>query len=192
TLDVDLLWNGGIGTYVKASHESHADVGDRANEAVRVDASQLRARVVAEGGNLGLTQAARVEAALAGTRIETDAVDNSAGVDLSDPEVNYKILLAPLVRAGKHDAEARNRAIHAVAEDACASVLAHNRGQALALSLDELRARRSPGAFLRVIEDLCEAAEMDPADLHLPDAKALAARAAAGRGLVRPELAVLL
>ena len=192
TLDVDLLWNGGIGTYVKASHESHADVGDRANEAVRVDASQLRARVVAEGGNLGFTQAARVEAALAGIRIETDAVDNSAGVDLSDHEVNYKILLAPLVRAGKLDTEARNRAIHAVAEDACASVLAHNRGQALALSLDELRARRAPGAFLRAIETLCEAAELDPAGLRLPDARALAARTAAGQSLVRPELAVLL
>jgi len=191
-LDVDLLWNGGIGTYVKASHESHADVGDRANDAVRVDASQLRARIVAEGGNLGFTQAARVEAALAGIRIETDSVDNSAGVDLSDHEVNYKILLAPLERAGKLATEERNRAIHAAAEDACASVLAHNRGQSLALSLDELRARRAPGAFLRAIEDLCQAAELDPAGLHLPDAKALAARAAAGRGLVRPELAVLL
>ncbi|HSJ96232.1 MAG TPA: NAD-glutamate dehydrogenase domain-containing protein, partial [Myxococcota bacterium] len=100
-LDVDLLWNGGIGTYVKASFESQADVGDRANDAVRIDASQLRARVVAEGGNLGFTQAARVEAALAGVRIETDSVDNSAGVDLSDHEVNYTILLAPLQRAGK-------------------------------------------------------------------------------------------
>jgi len=96
------------------------------------------------------------------------------------------------VRAGKLGAEQRNRAIHAAAEDACASVLAHNRGQALALSLDELRARRSPGAFLRAIEELCHAAELDPAGLRLPDAKALATRASAGRGLVRPELAVLL
>jgi glutamate dehydrogenase len=191
-LDVDLLWNGGIGTYVKASHESQADVGDRANDAVRIDAAQLRARIVAEGGNLGFTQAARVEAALAGVRIETDSVDNSAGVDLSDHEVNYKILLAPLVRAGKLGEDERNRAIHAAADDACASVLAHNRGQALALSLDELRARRSPGAFLRAIEDLCQAAELDPAGLRLPDAKALAARTTAGRALVRPELAVLL
>jgi glutamate dehydrogenase len=197
-LDVDLLWNGGIGTYVKASHESHAEVGDRANDAVRIDASRLRARVVAEGGNLGLTQAARVEAALqvrpegAAVRLETDAVDNSAGVDLSDHEVNYKILLAPLVRSGKLAVEERNRAIHAAAGEACESVLAHNRGQALALSLDELRARRAPGAFLRAIEDLCREAELDPAGLRLPDARALAARAATGRTLVRPELAVLL
>ncbi len=191
-LDVDLLWNGGIGTYLKASHESHADVGDRANDAVRIDAAQLRARVVAEGGNLGFTQAARVEAALAGVRIETDAVDNSAGVDLSDHEVNYKILLAPLVRAGKLGVGERNRAIHGAADDACASVLAHNRGQALSLSLDELRARRAPGAFLHAIEELCAAADLDPGALRLPDGKALAARAAAGRSLVRPELAVLL
>ncbi len=197
-LDVDLLWNGGIGTYVKASHESHADAGDRANDAVRIDASQLRARVVAEGGNLGFTQPARIEAALpsgpdaVAVRLETDSVDNSAGVDLSDHEVNYKILLAPLVRAGKLGAEQRRQSILAAADDACASVLAHNRSQALALSLDELRARRAPGSFLRAIETLCEAAELTPESLDLPDAKALAARAPLGRALLRPELAVVL
>jgi len=197
-LDVDLLWNGGIGTYVKASHESHADVGDRTNDAVRIDATQLRARVVAEGGNLGFTQAARIEAALpsgpdaTAVRIETDSVDNSAGVDLSDHEVNYKILLAPLVRAGKIDAEQRRQTILAAAEEACESVLSHNRSQSLALSLDELRARRAPGGFLRTIDTLCEAAELSPAGLSLPDAKTLAARAPLGRGLLRPELAVLL
>ena len=197
-LDVDLLWNGGIGTYVKASHESHADVGDRANEPVRIDASQLRARVVAEGGNLGFTQAARIEAALpsgpeaTSVRIETDSVDNSAGVDLSDHEVNYKILLAPLARAGKIDAEQRRRTILAAADEACASVLSHNRSQSLALSLDELRARRASGGFLRAIDRLCDAAELSPAGLSLPDAKTLATRAPLGRGLLRPELAVVL
>jgi glutamate dehydrogenase len=197
-LDVDLLWNGGIGTYVKASHESHSDVGDRANDAVRIDAAQLRARVVAEGGNLGFTQPARIEAALpsgpdaTAVRIETDSVDNSGGVDLSDHEVNYKILLAPLVRAGKIGAEQRRETILSAAEEACASVLAHNRSQSLALSLDELRARRAPGAFLRAIDMLCDAAELSPAGLHLPDAKTLAARAPLGRALLRPELAVVL
>ncbi len=197
-LDVDLLWNGGIGTYVKASHESHADVGDRANDAVRIDAAQLRARVVAEGGNLGFTQAARIEAALPSgpdamaVRLETDSVDNSAGVDLSDHEVNYKILLAPLVRAGKIDSELRRRTILGAAEEACESVLSHNRSQSLALSLDELRARRASGGFLRAIDMLCEAAELSPAGLSLPDAKTLAARAPLGRGLLRPELAVVL
>jgi glutamate dehydrogenase len=197
-LDVDLLWNGGIGTYVKASHESNADVSDRANDAVRIDASQLRARVVAEGGNLGFTQPARLEAALPSgpdgmaVRLETDSVDNSAGVDLSDHEVNYKILLAPLVRSGTLDVEQRRQTILAAADDACESVLSHNRGQALALSLDELRSRRAPGAFLRAIESLCDAAEWTPEGLDLPDAKALAARTPLGRGLLRPELAVLL
>ena len=191
-LDVDLLWNGGIGTYVKASTESHADAGDRANDPVRIDASRLRARVVAEGGNLGFTQAGRIEAALAGVRIETDSVDNSAGVDLSDHEVNYKILLAPLVRSGRITAAERHRVLLAAADDACESVLSHNRGQALALSLDEMRSRRDGAAYLRAIETMCDEAELDPASLQLPGAKAIADRAARGVGLARPELAVLL
>src|SRR5581483_5617961 len=106
-LDVDLLFNGGIGTYVKAASETHADVGDPANDRVRVDAEELRARVVAEGGNLGFKQRARVAYALAGGRIDTDAIDNSAGVDLSDHEVNLKICLAPVVASGALGAEMR-------------------------------------------------------------------------------------
>ena len=98
---VDLLWNGGIGTYVKAHTETHADVGDRANDAIRVDARELRCRVVGEGGNLGFTQRARIEFALAGGRINTDAIDNSAGVDTSDHEVNIKILLDAAARTGR-------------------------------------------------------------------------------------------
>jgi glutamate dehydrogenase len=141
-MPVDLLWNGGIGTYVKATAESHADAGDRANDAVRIDAAALRARVIGEGGNLGLTQAARVEAALAGVRLDSDAIHNSGGVDLSDHEVNYKILLSPLLRSGRISAAERREALFAAAGDACESVLAHNRSQALCLSLDELRSRR--------------------------------------------------
>jgi glutamate dehydrogenase len=191
-LDVDLLWNGGIGTYVRASHESNADVGDRANDAVRIDARALRARIVAEGGNLGFTQAGRIEASLAGVRIETDSVDNSAGVDLSDHEVNYKIALAPLVRSGRLSADARHAALFGASADACESVLAHNRGQALALSLDERRSAREPQAYRNAAQWLCEAADLDPASLVLPGAKALADRAPQNRGFVRPEIAVLL
>jgi glutamate dehydrogenase len=191
-MDVDLLWNGGIGTYVKASHESHPDVGDRANEPVRIDATALRARVIGEGGNLGLTQAARVEAALRGVRLDTDAIDNSAGVDLSDHEVNYKIALAPLVRAGALGAEARRDLLLDVADTACEHVLAHNRQQALSLSLDELRSRRDPGPFLDAISTLSARAHVDPDELGLPNEMALGERATHGMGLTRPELAVLL
>jgi glutamate dehydrogenase len=192
SLDVDLLWNGGIGTYVRASFESNADVGDRANEPVRIDARALRARIVAEGGNLGFTQAARIEASLAGVRIDTDAVDNSGGVDCSDHEVNYKILLAPLVRSGRLSAEQRHAALFGASADACESVLSHNRSQALALSLDERRSRSDLSTFARAALALCDEADVDPVALALPGEKAIAERAAQGRGFARPELAVLL
>jgi glutamate dehydrogenase len=191
-MEVDLLWNGGIGTYVKASHESHADAGDRSNDAVRIDASDLRARIVGEGGNLGLTQAARVEASLRGVHLDTDAIDNSAGVDLSDHEVNYKIALAPLVRSGQLDRAARHELLFAVADDACEAALAHNRGQALALSLDELRSRRDPDLFRLAVDRLCEFARLEPAALGLPDEAAVNDRRARQIGFTRPELAVLL
>ncbi len=192
SMPVDLLWNGGIGTYVKGSHESHAEVGDRANDAVRIDAAQLRARVVGEGGNLGLTQGARVEAALRGVKLNSDAIDNSAGVDLSDHEVNTKVLLAPRVRSGELDPAARRDALLGAAENACESVLAHNRSQALAISLDERRSREDLESFARAIEALTAPADVDAAELGLPDAAELERRAAEGVGLARPELAVLL
>jgi glutamate dehydrogenase len=191
-LDVGVLWNGGIGTYIKATSESHADAGDRANDAVRINADQLRARIVGEGGNLGLTQAARVEAAYHGVHLDTDAIHNSAGVDLSDHEVNFKIALAPLVRSGALGAAERHALLVSVAEQACESALAHNRGQALSISLDELRSRQDPEAFAHALARLCEHAGFTPADLDLPDAETLRGRAAEGMGLLRPELAVLL
>jgi glutamate dehydrogenase len=191
-LDVDILWNGGIGTYVKATDETDGDVGDRANDSVRIDASALRARVVAEGGNLGLTQAARVEAGRGGVRLDTDAIHNSAGVDLSDHEVNYKIALAPLVRSGRLTAEERHQLLFRVADVACESVLAHNRGQALSISLDELRSRQDPEGFAQAIITLCEHAGLTADALDLPDADTIRARAAEGAGLTRPELAVML
>src|SRR5690606_6897431 len=119
----DLLWNGGIGTYVKASDETHADVGDKANDAVRVDASELRVKVVGEGGNLGLTQRGRIEFARRGGKINTDAIDNSAGVDCSDHEVNIKILLDRLVAAGELDREARNKLLLEMTDEVAELVL---------------------------------------------------------------------
>ena len=189
---VDLLWNGGIGTYVKASAETDAEVGDRANESVRIDATRLRARVVGEGGNLGLTQAARVEAAQAGVHLDTDAIHNSAGVDLSDHEVNFKVLLAPVVRAGRLAEERRRELLRGVAEEACESVLAHNRSQALSISLDEIRSRRDLEAFRAAMDTLCDSRGMTREELGLPDDETLAARRSHGEGLTRPELAVLL
>jgi glutamate dehydrogenase len=191
-MPVDLLWNGGIGTYVKASSERNADVGDRANDPVRIDASELRARVLGEGGNLGLTEAARVEAALSGVRLDTDAIDNSAGVDLSDHEVNSKLLLDPAVRSGALSAPERRAALFDVVEETCERTLAHNRGQALAISLDEVRSKRDLAPFARALEHWCEPPDVDPAELGLPDAGVLAERAERGQGLARPELAVLL
>ena len=123
---VDLLFNGGIGTYVKAAAESALDVGDKANDAVRVDGGRLRARVVAEGGNLGLTQRGRIEYALAGGRVNTDAIDNSAGVDTSDHEVNIKIALNRVVDDGGLDAAGRAALLGEMADDVAAAVLNDN------------------------------------------------------------------
>ena len=190
-MDVDLLWNGGIGTYVKATDESQNDVGDRANDAVRIDASALRARVVGEGGNLGFTQRARVEAAGRGVRLDTDAIDNSAGVDLSDHEVNFKIALAPLVRSQALGPEMRRSLLIDCVDDACESTLSHNRAQAMCLSLDELRARSEPGLFLRAAGTFGRFAQIDPAELELPTEATVNDRATRGLGFVRPELAVL-
>jgi glutamate dehydrogenase len=120
---VDLLWNGGVGTFVKASGESHAEAGDRDNDAIRVDGRELRARVVGEGGNLGLTQRGRIEYASAGGRINTDAIDNSAGVDCSDHEVNIKILLGAAVERGSMTLEGRDELLAAAADEVCDRVL---------------------------------------------------------------------
>src|SRR5439155_1249713 len=142
TLDVDLLWNGGVGTYVAATDESNARVHDAVNDPVRVKASALRTRAVAEGGNLGFTQRARIEYALAGGRIDTDAVHNSAGVDMSDHEVNLKICLRAAVEDGRLSPEARNALLASVTDEVAARVLAHNRVQSRLLSLDQVRSRR--------------------------------------------------
>lgn len=189
TLQVDLLWNGGIGTYVKASTQTHAEVGDRVNDAVRVDAKDVRAKVVGEGGNLGFTQAARIEFALAGGHLNTDAVDNSGGVDMSDHEVNLKILFQPLVASGRLTLAARNALLVQMTGAVSEFVLSDNRGQSLLLSLDALRSIDDYRPFHYLIEDLMSSMKLDRAGERLPDLRTLEARAEKDQGLTRPELA---
>ena len=189
---VDLLWNGGIGTYVKAATETDADVGDRANDALRVDGGELRCRIVGEGGNLGLTQRGRVEYALAGGLINTDAIDNSAGVDCSDHEVNIKILLGAAIGDGALAAGDRDALLAAMTDEVAEQVLDDNRAQTLALSI----ARRQTLAMVNVHArylDLLEAdGWLDRALEFLPTSKQLAERQANGVGLTTPEFSVLL
>ncbi len=189
---VDLLWNGGIGTYVKASDETHADAGDRSNDAVRVDASSLRARVVAEGGNLGLTQAARIEYALGGGLVNTDFIDNSAGVDTSDHEVNIKILLAGAIAADEMRPEERGMLLHALTDEVAAHVLRHNDGQNMALAVSRFQAPRLLHVHGRYLRQLLREGRVSLETDGLPDEKEIAARRSAGTGLTTPELAVLL
>jgi len=189
---VDLLFNGGIGTYVKASRERHGDVGDKANDHVRVDAAELRCRAVGEGGNLGLTQAARVEYALAGGRINTDAIDNSGGVDCSDREVNIKILLDAAVANGDLTVKQRN-AVLAEATDAVADlVLRDSYEQTETLTLAEAQAADMLDVHRRLIRSFERTRGLDRALEGLPAEAEIAERKAARRGLTRPELATLL
>jgi glutamate dehydrogenase len=189
---VDLLWFGGIGTYVKAKDERHADVGDRANDALRVDAEHLAAAVVGEGANLAVTQRGRIAYALKGGRVNTDAIDNSAGVDTSDHEVNIKILLDGVVAAGGIGVAERNVLLQQMTEAVAALVLADNTRQTLALTLAEAERAARLDQQLRVMRALERAGELDRAVEFLPGDEELSTRAAAGRGLTRPELAVLM
>ncbi len=189
---VDLLWNGGIGTYIKASHESHAQVDDKGTDAVRVDAHRLRCRVVGEGGNLGLTQLARIEFAARGGRINTDAVDNVGGVACSDCEVNIKILLNEAVADGELSRERRDALLAEMTEEVAGLVLATCRSQSDALGLAEAEASRRRDEHAGLMRRLERDGTLDRALEALPDDAALAERAADGAGLLRPELAVLL
>jgi glutamate dehydrogenase len=189
---VDLLWNGGIGTYVKATLESHTDAGDATNDAVRVDASELRCRVLGEGGNLGLTQRARVEFALRGGRCYTDAIDNSGGVEMSDREVNLKILLKAPMSEGRLDRTRRNVLLREWADAVTGKVLEHNRSQSLAVSLDELRAAEGFEDFHGFMVALEQNRVMDRTMEALPSLEVLTDRRSAGLSLTKPELSVLL
>ena len=189
---VDVLFNGGIGTYVKASTQAQADAGDRDNDTVRVDANQLRARVVVEGGNLGLTQAARVEYALAGGRVNADFIDNSAGVDISDREVNLKILLTEAVRSGRLTIQRRDTLLRQAADQVVAQVLADNAGQAQAISVTQALGPLLVDPLMRMIRYGTEHGLLDLARDVLPDEETAVRRQAAGGGLTRSEIAVLL
>ncbi|MFG2471211.1 NAD-glutamate dehydrogenase [Streptomyces canus] len=189
---VDLLWNGGIGTYVKASTETHADVGDKANDPIRVDGADLRVRVVGEGGNLGLTQLGRIEFALHGGKINTDAIDNSAGVDTSDHEVNIKILLNGLVTEGDMTVKQRNKLLAEMTDEIGRLVLRNNYAQntaianALAQSKDMLHAQQ------RFMRHLVREGHLDRALEFLPTDRQIRERLGAAQGLTSPETAVLL
>ena len=189
---VDLLWNGGIGTYVKSSKESHADVGDKANDLLRVDGCELRAKVVGEGGNLGMTQLGRVEYGLSGGKSNTDFIDNAGGVDCSDHEVNIKILLGEIVGAGDMTGKQRNKLLVEMTDAVGGLVLGNNYKQTQALSLAERRARERVSEYKRLMNALEAAGKLDRALEFLPTDDELNERAANGQGLTRPELAVLI
>jgi len=187
----DLLWNGGIGTYVKSSEETHQDVGDATNDNLRINAKELRCKIIGEGGNLGLTQAARVEYAQNGGRINNDAIDNSGGVDMSDHEVNLKILLSDVVADGKLGTNARNDLLEKLTEIVAELVLDNSDTQANQLSLDQIRSSRDPLFFSRTLDWVCKRSNTTRTALTLPSDDDLSRRAASRQGLTRPELAVL-
>ncbi|MBX9588246.1 MAG: NAD-glutamate dehydrogenase [Hyphomonadaceae bacterium] len=188
----DLLWFGGIGTYVRASSERDEEVGDRANDPLRIAAAELNAHVVGEGANLGVTQRGRIEFAGRGGRINTDFIDNSAGVNTSDQEVNIKIAMAPAVRAGKLDPDARKALLADMTDDVAAASLRNNYQQSLALSLAERRSARNLPDYMLLMRALEARGLLARALEALPGDGELQERARAGRGLSRPELAVLL
>ncbi|RBJ38834.1 NAD-glutamate dehydrogenase [Xanthomonas oryzae] len=189
---VDLFWNGGIGTYVKAASESHTDVGDRANNGLRVNGGELRCKVVGEGGNLGLTQLGRIEAAQTGVLLNTDFIDNSAGVDTSDHEVNIKILLNDMVQAKKLTYDARNTLLASMTDEVAELVLWDNYRQNQAISLMERMSVKRLGSKQHFIRTLELQGLLDRQIEFLPSDAELSARKARGQGLTRPELSVLL
>ena len=188
----DLLWFGGIGTYVKAAAENNAEVGDPANDRLRVDAEQLRVRAVGEGANLGITQAARIAFSLRGGRINTDFIDNSAGVDCSDNEVNIKIALNSEVREGRLGEEPRNDLLRAMTDDVAHLVLEDNRLQALGLSIAEQGGSAALPSMIRLIEGFENSGRLDRKVEGLAANDVLVRRGQDQRGLTRPELAVIL
>ncbi len=189
---VDLIWNGGIGTYVKSANESHADVGDRANDAVRVNGGELRTAVVGEGGNLGFTQQGRIEYAQTGGRIYTDAIDNSGGVNCSDHEVNIKILLGKVVEQGDMTLKQRNELLESMTDTVAELVLRQNYLQPQAIELSHIRAAANLSDHQRFIQMLEGEGRLDRAIEYLPSDEEIAKRQKATTGLTNPELAVVM
>ena len=190
--EADLLWFGGIGTYVKAGSENHIEVGDPANDQIRINADQMRVKAVGEGANLGITQAARIDFAMLGGRINADFIDNSAGVDCSDNEVNIKIGLNAAMRSGKLKSAARNNLLIEMTDDVSAIVLKNNKLQALGLSIAEMGGRKTLPSYARLIEQFEERGQLNRAVEGLANNEDLMRRAQEHLGLVRPELAVLI
>jgi glutamate dehydrogenase len=189
---VDLLWNGGIGTYVKASSESNSDVGDRSNDALRIDAPALNCKVIGEGGNLGFSQLGRIEFARRGGRLNTDFIDNSAGVNTSDVEVNLKILLNGAVRARELTRAGRDRLLVQMTDEVAALVLRNNYLQGQAISTSEFQSRERLSENASVIRALERSGDLNRSLEFLPSEEEIAERRKAGEGLTRPELAILL
>jgi glutamate dehydrogenase len=189
---VDLMWFGGIGTYIRASSETDADAGDRANDAIRVTGRELRCKVIGEGANLGATQKGRIEAGRAGVRLNTDAIDNSAGVNSSDVEVNIKIALAKPMADGRLTLATRNPLLASMTDDVAKLVLRNNYLQSLALSLTEMKGMADVADEKRLMHALEAAGRLDRKVEFLPEDMALDALEREGKGLTRPELAVLL
>ncbi len=192
TAPVDLVWNGGIGTYVKSSRETNVEVGDKGNDSIRIDGDALRCRVVGEGGNLGFTQLGRIEAARNGVRINTDAIDNSAGVDTSDHEVNIKILLDQVVRDGDLTAKQRNSLLAEMTDEVGQLVLRDNYEQNILLGNARVQAHQMLTVHQRFIRALEARGDLDRALEFLPTDAEIDARFAVGDGLSSPEFAVLL
>ncbi len=192
TSSVDLIWNGGIGTFVKSSAETHAEVGDRTNDAIRVNGNELKARVIGEGGNLGLTQRARVEYSLNGGVLYTDFIDNSAGVDCSDHEVNLKILLNKLINDQEMTLEQRNILLEKMTDEVAELVLRDNYEQTQMVSLEASVALQTMDLLRRYMNELEKNGRLNRELEFLPDEKSLLERKANGQGLTRPEIAVLI
>lgn len=189
--EIDLLWNGGIGTYVKASTETHADVGDKTNDALRVDGNELRCKVVGEGGNLGMTQLGRMEFARNGGRLNTDFIDNAGGVDCSDHEVNIKILLNGLVAAGDLTLKQRNQLLLDMTDEVSGLVLKNNYRQVQAITLAERRSLKAMAEYQRFINKLESEGKLNRKLEFIPTDDQLEERRMSGLGLTRPELSVL-
>lgn len=189
---VELLWFGGIGTYIKAKTQSHQDVGDKANDMIRIDGADVKAKVLGEGANLGVTQAGRIEYARAGGRVNTDAIDNSAGVDSSDNEVNIKILLGAAIEHDELKKETRDDLLASMTDEVADLVLAHNYDQTGALSLAEMRTSLDHDAYERLMVSLTNKGLLNRTVEGLPSTEAMQAIAASNRGLTRPEISVLL
>ena len=189
---VDLIWNGGIGTFVKATNETHADAGDRTNDNIRLDAPEISARIIAEGGNLGMTQLARIEYSLHGGIVNTDFIDNSAGVDCSDHEVNIKILLNSLITSGEMTIVQRNKLLEKMTDEVAELVLLDNYDQTLMLSLEASVAQQTMDLFRQYINDLEKSERLDRKLEFLPEDKNLLERKVNDKPLTRPEIAVIL